>query len=129
MLGATVLRCATALPKHAVRVLLEPASAHAQDEEAELLAELARIKREREEEAAKRAAEEAAAAASNLQEELIRGNPLIIGKFDKATDFQVSVRCPLPHARQCCTGVISWLGAARCGSAVTLRGTIILPCR
>ena len=65
-----------------------------QDEEAELLAELARIKKEREEEAAKRAAEEAAAAASNLQEELIRGNPLIIGKFDKSTsDFQV--RCPL----------------------------------
>lgn len=64
-----------------------------QDEEAELLAELARIKKEREEEAAKRAAEEAAAAASNLQEELIRGNPLIIGKFDKTSDFQA---CGLP---------------------------------
>ncbi len=63
---------------------------HAQDEEAELLAELARIKKEREEEAAKRVAEEAAVAASNLQEELIRGNPLIVGKFDgKASDFQV----------------------------------------
>ena len=52
---------------------------------------MARIKKEREEEAAKRAAEEAAAAASNLQEELIRGNPLIIGKFDKSNDFQVCV--------------------------------------
>lgn len=81
------------LKKHVVPVLLEPPSTGAQDEEAELLAELARIKKEREEEAAKRAAEEAAAAASNLQEELIRGNPLIIGKFDKSTDFQVSVRC------------------------------------
>ena len=86
--------------KHAVLVLLVPPTAHAQDEEAELLAELARIKREREEEAAKRAAVEAAAAASNLQEELIRGNPLIIGKFDKSTDFQVTVCCPLPRARR-----------------------------
>ena len=68
-----------------------------QDEEAELLAELARIKKEREEEAAKRAAEEAAVAASNLQEELIRGNPLIVGKFDgKASDFQVGSSCTSP---------------------------------
>ncbi len=61
-----------------------------QDDEAELLAELERIKKEREEAAAKRADEEASAAASSLQEELIRGNPLIIGKFDKSADFQVS---------------------------------------
>ena len=61
-----------------------------QDEEAELLAELARIKKEREEEAAKRAAEEESMAASNLREELIHGNPLIVGKFDnKSSDFQV----------------------------------------
>lgn len=63
-----------------------------QDDEAELLAELERIKKEREEAAAKRAAEEASAAASSLQEELIRGNPLIIGKFDKSADFQVIVK-------------------------------------
>jgi hypothetical protein len=63
-----------------------------QDEEAELLAELERIKKEREEVASKRAAEEASAAASSLQEELIRGNPLIIGKFDKSADFQVRCR-------------------------------------
>jgi protein CWC15 len=60
-----------------------------QDDEAELLAELARIKKEREEEARKRAAEEAAAAASNRQAELTRGNPLIASKFDKSADFQV----------------------------------------
>ncbi|KAK9909813.1 hypothetical protein WJX75_007788 [Coccomyxa subellipsoidea] len=63
-----------------------------EDEEAELLAELERIKKEREEVASKRAAEEASAAASSLQEELIRGNPLIIGKFDKSADFQVRKR-------------------------------------
>ncbi|EIE20962.1 Cwf15/Cwc15 cell cycle control protein [Coccomyxa subellipsoidea C-169] len=63
-----------------------------EDDEAELLAELERIKKEREEAAAKRADEEASAAASSLQEELIRGNPLIIGKFDKSADFQVRKR-------------------------------------
>ena len=62
-----------------------------QDEEAELLAELARIKKEREQEAAKQAAEEAAAAQSSLQQELVRGNPLIAGKFAGGNDFQVCV--------------------------------------
>ncbi len=61
-----------------------------QDEEAELLAELARIKKEREQEAAKKAAEEAAAAQSSLQQELVRGNPLIAGKFAGGNDFQAS---------------------------------------
>ena len=60
-----------------------------QDEEAELLAELERIKKEREAAAAKRAAEEASAEASRMQTEFIRGNPLIVGKFDKSADFQV----------------------------------------
>ncbi len=61
-----------------------------QDEEAELLAELARIKKEREQEAAKKAAEEAAVAQSSLQQELVRGNPLIAGKFAGGNDFQAS---------------------------------------
>ena len=59
-------------------------------EEAELLAELARIKREREQEAARAAAEEAAAAQSSLQQELVKGNPLIAGKLGGGADFQVS---------------------------------------
>ncbi|BDA42523.1 Spliceosome-associated protein CWC15 homolog [Coccomyxa sp. Obi] len=63
-----------------------------EDEEAELLAELERIKKEREEAAVKRAAEEASAEASRMQTELIRGNPLIVGKFDKSADFQVRKR-------------------------------------
>lgn len=67
-----------------------------QDEEAELLAELARIKKEREQEAAKQAAQEAAAAASTLQAELTRGNPLIASKFDKSADFQVLSGCMTP---------------------------------
>ncbi|KAK9816718.1 hypothetical protein WJX72_004146 [[Myrmecia] bisecta] len=47
------------------------------DEEAELLAELERIKKERAEEAARKEAEERAAAEKSLQEEVIRGNPLV----------------------------------------------------
>ncbi|CAK0762736.1 hypothetical protein CVIRNUC_002987 [Coccomyxa viridis] len=61
-------------------------------EEAELLAELARIKREREQEAARAAAEEAAAAQSSLQQELVKGNPLIAGKLGGGADFQVKRR-------------------------------------
>lgn len=100
----TLTRCAggdnTAFAPHACWSASRCAThRYAQDEEAELLAELARIKKEREEEAAKRAAEEAAAAASNLQEELIRGNPLIIGKFDKSTDFQVC-SCSYRHQQR-----------------------------
>lgn len=52
-----------------------------QDDEAELLAELARIKAERAEEAARKAAAEAAAAESVNQAELLRGNPLLKEKL------------------------------------------------
>ena len=48
-----------------------------QDEEAELLAELERIKRERAEEAGRKAAADAAAAAAAEAAELARGNPLL----------------------------------------------------
>eukprot|EP00298_Acanthocystis_sp_HF-20_P021517 c27925_g1_i1.p1 GENE.c27925_g1_i1~~c27925_g1_i1.p1 ORF type:complete len:229 (+),score=112.69 c27925_g1_i1:46-732(+) len=47
------------------------------DEYEELMAELARIKKERAEEAAKRAAEEAAELEKQRQEEVLRGNPLL----------------------------------------------------
>lgn len=57
-----------------------------QDEEAELLAELERIKKERAAEAARKAAEEAASAEASAKDELIRGNPLILGG---AAPFQV----------------------------------------
>ena len=52
-----------------------------QDDEAELLAELDRIKRERAEEAAKAAAEAAAKRSAEEQAELIRGNPLLQEKL------------------------------------------------
>lgn len=48
-----------------------------QDDEAQLLAELARIKAERAEEAAKAAAEVAKAAQDDVRQEVIRGNPLV----------------------------------------------------
>ena len=48
-----------------------------QDEEAELLAELERIKKERAEEAAKKQLEEAATKEKEVREELLRGNPLV----------------------------------------------------
>lgn len=51
------------------------------DDEAELLAELERIKAERAEEAARRAAEEAAKAEAEQQAELVRGNPLLQEKL------------------------------------------------
>lgn len=57
-----------------------------QDDEAELLAELARIRKEREQEAAKKAADEALQKQAALQEEVIHGNPL----FPRGQpDFQV----------------------------------------
>ena len=55
-----------------------------QDDEAELLKELNRIKAERAEEQAKQAAAAAAESQSALQQELARGNPLIA-----QADFQV----------------------------------------
>lgn len=61
-----------------------------QDDEAELLAELARIRKEREQEAAKKAAEEATQKQAALQEEVIHGNPL----FPRGQpDFQVCLLC------------------------------------
>ena len=76
-------------------------NANLQDEEAELLAELERIKKERAAEAARKAAEEAASAEASAKDELIRGNPLILGG---AAPFQVRVArvyyvcplCPMP---------------------------------
>lgn len=58
-----------------------PGAVPPQDEEAELLAELARIKAERAEEAAKAAAADAAAEAAAAQEEFLRGNPLLKDKL------------------------------------------------
>jgi len=58
---------------------------HAQDEEAELRAERVRITKERAAEAARKAAEEAAGAEASARDELVRGNPLILGG---ATAFQ-----------------------------------------
>lgn len=87
-IGLSFYKASITVP-HKMSRSLQVTLLSAQDEEAELLAELERIKKEREEAAAKRAAEEAAVAASSLQEELIRGNPLIVGKFDKSSDFQV----------------------------------------
>jgi hypothetical protein len=48
-----------------------------QDEEAELLAELERIKKERAEEAARKAKEEAEIAQREMHQEVARGNPLL----------------------------------------------------
>jgi len=62
---------------------------HAQDEEAELLAELERIKKERAAEAARKTAEEAAGAEASARDELVRGNPLILGG---AAAFQARAR-------------------------------------
>ena len=51
------------------------------DDEAELLAELQRIKAERAEEAARKAAQEAAAREAAEEAELVRGNPLLQEKL------------------------------------------------
>ena len=57
-----------------------------QDEEAELLAELARIRKEREQEAVKKEAEAEKSRQQALQEEVIHGNPLY---RQAQADFQV----------------------------------------
>ena len=59
-----------------------------QDEEAELLAELERIKKERAEEAAKKQLEEAATKEKEVRDELLRGNPLV--NSAQAPAFQVT---------------------------------------
>lgn len=59
-----------------------------EDDEAELLAELDRIKKERAEEAAKRRKEEDAEKETQLREEVARGNPLL----NQAASFQVKRR-------------------------------------
>ena len=56
-----------------------------QDDEAELLAELERIKKERAEEAAKKRKEEQAEKEAQLREEVSRGNPLL----NQPASFQV----------------------------------------
>ena len=71
VIGSTALSVPPALP----------ACVYLQDDEAELLAELDRIKRERAEEAAKAAAEAAAKRSAEEQAELIRGNPLLQEKL------------------------------------------------
>ncbi len=60
-----------------------------QDEEAELLAELDRIKKERAEEAARKQLEEAATKDKEVREELLRGNPLV--NSAQAPAFQVAI--------------------------------------
>eukprot|EP00889_Picochlorum_renovo_P002357 jgi/Picre1/29387/NNA_004775.t1 len=62
------------------------------DEEAELLAELERIKQERAEEAAKAAAAEAAAEEKRLREEVSTGNPLLEEKLASHSDFRIKRR-------------------------------------
>ena len=59
-----------------------------QDEEAELLAELERIRKERAEEAAKKQLEEAALKEKEVRDELLRGNPLV--NSAQAPAFQVT---------------------------------------
>ena len=61
-----------------------------QDEERELLEELARIRKEREAEAAKKAAEEERSKQLAMQEEVIHGNPLSNFRAGQP-DFQVSL--------------------------------------
>ena len=87
-----------------------------QDEEAELLAELERIKKERAAEAARKAAEEAASEEASAKDELIRGNPLILGG---AASFQVGVArgsfwFSMPH-------YVTW-GLTPCGLPLILGG-------
>ena len=59
-----------------------------QDEEKELLLELARIRKEREQEAAKKAAEDERSQQLALQEEVMHGNPL---HARAQPDFQVGL--------------------------------------
>lgn len=59
-----------------------------QDDEAELLAELDRIKRERAEEAAKKQKVEDAERETQLREEVARGNPLL----NQTPSFQITRR-------------------------------------
>jgi len=59
-----------------------------QDEEKELLLELARIRKEREQEAAKKAAEDEKSKQLALQEEVMHGNPL---HARAQADFQVGL--------------------------------------
>ena len=66
---------------------------HGQDEEAELLAELERIKKERAEEAAKKQLEEAATKEKEVREELLRGNPLV----NNQPAFQVTTLVQRTH--------------------------------
>ncbi len=90
-----------------------------QDEEAELLAELARIKRERAEEAARKAAEEVAANAEREEAELIKGNPLLEGKL-AGGECEGGVEC-----------VRRWFGKGEGGRGVECRvrmGDLRGPC-
>lgn len=59
-----------------------------QDDEAELLAELERIKKERAEEAVRKRREDEAEKESQLREEVARGNPLL----NQAPSFQITRR-------------------------------------
>lgn len=67
-----------------------------QDDEAALMAELARIKKERAEEAARKAAEEAKVRQTQLQAEVAGGNPLINQNIDFAVRrcLVSSAACP-----------------------------------
>ena len=92
-----------------------------QDEEAELLAELERIKKERAAEAARKAAEEAASAEASAKDELIRGNPLILGG---AAPFQARMSTTSVPCAACLGGdfaVPSWAARPRSRCACPAR--------
>lgn len=82
-----------------------------QDEEAELLAELARIRKEREQEAAKKAAEAEKSRQQALQEEVIHGNPLY---RQAQADFQVL------HSCCCCCKAVTDTDTLACADNLSL---------
>lgn len=82
-----------------------------QDEEAELLAELARIRKEREQEAAKKAAEAEKSRQQALQEEVIHGNPLY---RQAQADFQVL------HSCCCCCKAVADTDTLACADNLSL---------
>lgn len=78
-----------------------------QDDEAALLAELARIRKERAEEAQRKAAQEAAERQEALQQEVATGNPLL----NQPVDFQVWICAVADHNH----GI--WLQEGSCTSS------------
>ena len=89
--AATVRVCARR-HSEAVQCLLTLPLLLLKDDEAELLAELERIKKERAEEAARKAAEEAAQSTAEKTEEALRGNPILQQKLGITPSFEIKRR-------------------------------------